>query len=195
MADVARKYTYKKLSAVERWAENTAKTRYSKVLDAAIAVVILVLTLLLIAILVATYVAENREMVFNASSACTPALPINITSRAENRTYKRVTQLLQDSCENDSVVVAHQVTVGGVPYAYQLAHLCTLGITISNPIDVRYGEYTGKCEETVGNDTMVKVRHFPMQVNHTNGKIIKVHSLGKACQLQHALERLECTWH
>ena len=185
------------LSAVERWAERASTVRDSRRLDAFIAVCFVVLALLVCSMLIAGYVADSRSVVFHREAACAePLRHHNDTSRHANRTLARVEQALIAGCdENQTATTAHQVRVAGVPYGLAVARLCATETTLVNPEVVHYGEYSGKCEETVGNVTLVKRRWFPMRVNHSGGRLLNVHSLGSACAVQHALELMSCTWH
>ena len=79
------------LSAVEQWAERASTVRDSRKLDAFIAMCCVVLTLLMCSMLVASFVSNNRSVVFNASSACSaPLLHYNKSSRHDSRMFARV---------------------------------------------------------------------------------------------------------
>ena len=195
MADVQHRAPLKRVAAIERWAERAVALKDSRKLDALIAAAFVVLTLMMCASVVANQISSNRTLNFNESATCAAPLQyFNNTSRNANRTMHRVAELLESKCHNASVTTAHQVSISGEPYPYLVVRLCEMGVTMINPSVVSYGEYSGKCEEMAANVTKIKIRRFPMVINHTGSLQLKLHSLGGACVAQHAIELAACSW-
>jgi hypothetical protein len=114
---------------------------------------------------------------------------VTLQSRAEERLMHRVLRLMASECSPHETMFAADVSVAGVPYLKQVAHLCTMDITLVNPNVVAFGDSEVTCADEHLATTSTNRRKYPVTVE-TDLEHRTYNDIAEVCAVWHAVSIL-----
>jgi len=195
MADVACPQRERR-SKILKWHEHVLHLSQPQKLDVILNMSASITVCALIVVFVYTYILSHADIHYTVNPICNdipthPSTPV----RATQRLYNRIFDIMKSKCNDDeTVITSNHILINNESHEHVLMYLCRTQMQLINPVTVQRGTHRGTCKETLYNTTKMKTRYFPIMSNITTGQQHMFDTLEAACEYEHAIEKLRCTW-
>ena len=195
MADVACPQRERR-SKILQWHEHVLHFSQPQKLDLILNTSASVTVCVLIIVFVYTYILAHADIHYTETPMCNDMSKHDSTpARSTQRMYNRMFDIMKNKCnKDDTVITSNHILINNESHDYVLVYMCRTNMQLINPITIQRGTHRGMCKESLYNVTKMKHRYFPIMSNITGTQQHVFDTLESACEYEHAIEKLSCTW-